>query len=164
VWLLDLEGRDPLPDFRCIFTSGALGVWALRHFGCFGSSGASGVQGLRHFGRFITSGASSLRALREFGHFGSSGTSTLQVLREFGCFSSLRNSTLRVLWEFEHFDTSGIPHTSHFKISKAYLPEHLDQLPYVPLKINDSCSLRAFFSGAILRTNFKTLNAYEPLI
>jgi hypothetical protein len=145
-------------------TLGASSLRALWEFGHFDTSGASGVRALREFKDFGTSGASSLRALRHFGHFGSSGTSTLQVLREFGCFSSSRNSTLRVLWEFEHFDTSGIPHTSHFKISKAYLPEHLDQLPYVPLKINDSCSLRAFFSGAILRTNFKTLNACEPLI
>jgi hypothetical protein len=52
------------------------------------------------------------------------------------------------------FDTLGIPHTSHFETPEAYFPEHLDQLPPVPLKINDSCSLRAFFSGAILRATF----------
>jgi hypothetical protein len=117
-------------------------------------------SGLRHFG------TSTLRrftsALRDFDtlmlrHFDAS------TLRDFDtCASTLglqRFGTL-ALWCFDgwdllrHFGTSaasGVSCTSHFETPEAYFPEHLDQLPPVPLKINDLCSLRAFFSGAILR-------------
>jgi hypothetical protein len=108
--------------------------------------------------------SSGLQALRDFAMFNSHNSPKHRTLKRGICLhasSAFDGSDYFGSWGF---DTSGIPHTSHFETPEAYFPKHLDQLPPVPLKINDSCSLWAFFSSTILHANFKILNAREPLI
>jgi hypothetical protein len=124
---------------------------------------------------FLINESDSLRAIKTL------ATSGLWPLLHFAMFNSHNSPKHRTPNRWIYLDASltfdgsyyfwnsgfgslGIPHTSHFKTPEAYFPEHLDQLPPVPLKINDSCSLRAFCSGAILRTILRFLNARERLI
>jgi hypothetical protein len=112
----------------------------------------------------ISFGSSGLRALRDFAMFNSHNSLERRTPKRGICLHASSAFDGSDYFGSSGFDTSGIPHTSHFETPEAYFPEHLDQLPPVPLKINGSCSLRAFCSGAILRATFKILNAREPLI
>jgi hypothetical protein len=107
-----------------------------------------GPLGLR---AFRTSGTLGLWTLRHFAMFNSHNSLEHRTPKRGICLHASSAFDGSNYFGNSGFGSLGIPHAYHFETHKAYFPKHLDQLPPVPLKINGSCSLQAFFSSTTLR-------------